>query len=121
MNRSPLRAFCDAHPALVCHLLVFAFAPVLHRALTAIAGMLLAGRPHIFAALQPLIAYLPVPVYLYLFIRSVNTALALPCRENARLPLFVYRIVLIVLLLSMLSFLVITVMGALLMPLLPTL
>lgn len=120
MNQSPLRKFCAAHPALVCHALVFGFAPCVHRALIALAGLLWAEQPQILTAIEPIIRYLLAPIWLYLLIRSVNSALSQPCRESTRKTLFIYRIVLIVLLLSMLSFLAITLMQSLLAPLLPT-
>ena len=119
MNKNPLKTLYTAHPAVLCHALVFGFAPFVHRALTALAGLLWAEQPQFFASVESVLRYLLTPAWLYLLIRSVNAALSLPCRESTRKTLFIYRIVLIVLLLSMLSFLAITLMQSLLAPLLP--
>lgn len=110
LNKTPLRTFCAAHPVLIAHLLLFGFAPWICRALTA-------ALP---SPAEPLIPYLLTPFWLYLIIRAVNKALSGSCRESTRRGLFVYRIVLIVLLLSMLSFVVIRLSLSLLMLLLPT-
>ena len=120
MNKNPLKTLHTAHPAVLCHALVFGFAPLGHRALIALASLLWAEQPQLFASVEPILRYLLAPVWLYLFIRSVNAALALPCHENTRRTMLIYRIVLIVLLLSMLSLLAITLMQMLLAPLLPT-
>lgn len=120
MNKNPLKTLYTAHPAVLCHALVFGFAPLVHRALISLAGLLWAEQPQLLASVESVLRYLLAPVWLYLLIRSVNSALALPCRESTRKTLFIYRILLIVLLLSMLSFLAITLMQSLLAPLLPT-
>ncbi|MDO4740049.1 MAG: hypothetical protein Q4A66_05215 [Eubacteriales bacterium] len=115
MNKNPFKTLYAEHPAVVCHALVLAAALPVHCALHA----LVARSPSLLAAVEPLIAYIPIPLYLYLFIRSTNRALERPCREATRSLLFFYRILLIVLLLSMLSYLVLTLTGLLLAPLLP--
>jgi len=85
----------QAHPVLAMHLIVFGFSPCVHHELA----------EFLYFSENTFVSSLLASLWLYLLVFAVNRALNGPCREHTRRALFVYRIVLVVLVLSILIFL----------------
>lgn len=121
MKQNPLRAFCAAHPVLLGHAAAFLGAFALAYGLLHLVHVFFSADPQTLAAAEPIPLYLSGAAAVVPIIISVNKGLARPCRESTRILLFAYRIALIVLLLSVISYFVIHTMQHILAPLLPSL